>query len=241
MSADVPTLIDPGTSPPDEARTVAVIADIVRSRSHADRSRLQEQIEAVLLDAEEAAEAHEPFTATVGDEFQAVYGSLPAALAATLHIMLALPSGTSLRFGLGLGGVTPVDSRTSTAIQDGPGWWRAREALVRAEEAEAHRPSRHTWLRGPDPAQEATVNAYLLLRDMLIDGMNDRTRSYARGAAQGKPQAAIAEAHGVSQSAVSQALRRSGASELLEGMRLLEQASAAADPNAAEEQEADPA
>ncbi|GAB3045943.1 SatD family protein [Sediminivirga luteola] len=205
------------------SRPIAVIADVVRSRSYEDRDALQRQIERALAEGAVAVPTREAFAATVGDEFQAVYDTLPRALAGTLHIQLGLPEGAALRFGLGRGEVRPVASRTGR-VQDGPGWWRAREAIEALEAQEASLPSAHSRFAGPDAEENALVNAYLLARDQLLAGLNVRARRYARHALEGRSQADIAAELGVTQPAVSQALRRPATRALLEGAALFTEA-----------------
>lgn len=221
------------TGHPVSSGPVAVIADIVGSRSHPDRAALQHRIEQALQADTAAVSPLEPFAATFADEFQAVYASLPDALAATLLVQLGLDEGASLRFGLGLGATSAVPSRTSDRIQDGPGWWHAREAIEQVEELQSRQPAARTRFRGPDPAQQAVTNAYLLLRDQLLETMSVRARGYARGMAQGMPQSDIAAQFGVSQSAVSQSLRRTGALPLLDGLDGLNRSTAAGTSDAA--------
>ncbi|MGV0804036.1 SatD family protein, partial [Mycolicibacterium elephantis] len=63
---------------------------------------------------------------TVGDEFQGSYRTVGAAIEAALAIRLAVAPEIDVRFGIGWGAVTVLDA--GTGIQDGPGWWTAREA-----------------------------------------------------------------------------------------------------------------
>ena len=109
---------------------VAVIADIVGSRTLADRAGAQRAIidtSRQVHDDHPVAES--PLAPTVGDEFQAVFHGLAAALTSLLLIQLHLPEGIGLRFGLGVGAVDPVGGD----ITDGPGWWAARAAIDRFE------------------------------------------------------------------------------------------------------------
>ena len=200
------------------AAPVAVIADVMDSRGHPDRAVLQQTVEEVLASASAASEPTQQFAATVGDEFQAVFPDRFAALTATLHIQLALPAHVRLRFGMGEGSTTTVPSSGSQHIQDGPGWWRAREAVESAESQQTRHPHVRCWFAGPDDAISSIVNAYLLARDHILTSMSVSARTYAYGAARGLPQSQIAQASGVTQSAVSQSLRRSGGSVLLEGL-----------------------
>lgn len=201
--------------------STAVIVDVVRSRSYVDRAALQKAVEDALRAAGSETAPLQPFSATVGDEFQAVYTTRDQALAATLRLQLTLPDGVTLRFGIGEGQTHHVPSSTSTDIQDGPGWWRAREAIEHAEHVQARHPYVRSWFRGSDQADQAIVNAYLLAKDHLVASMNVRARSYAQGVLEDLTQAQIAQQHSVTQSAVSQSLRRSGAAALIEGLHAL--------------------
>lgn len=199
--------------------TVAVIIDIVGSRQLSDRRGAQRAIEEAFAGIDGLGLHAQPIRPTVGDEFQALYPSLGAALKATLLARLALPAEVDCRFGLGGGAVSEVGEGAAAAtIQDGPGWWRAREAIVEAHEREDGRtPSARSWFTAADDQAglEALVNAYLLARDQVIGGMNDRARRVTFATMTGRLQGDIAADEGITQSAVSQALRRSGGANLI--------------------------
>lgn len=207
-----------------EPSVVAVLLDLVDSREIAERSAVQREIERGFAAVDAAVPALEPLHPTVGDEFQAVYASVPAALGATLQARLALPPGIDCRVGLGRGPVRVVGSGVAGDLQDGPGWWRAREAIDRAHALEdGPVPTARGWFVGSDvpDAEEAAINAYLLTRDALVGPMSDRERRLVLGTARGVPQRVLAEQESITQSAVSQALRRAGAGALLTGAALL--------------------
>lgn len=171
--------------------------------------------------------AERPLSPTVGDEQQAVYPSLDAALASLLLLQLALPDGVECRFGLGIGSVGTVASAAGD-IADGPGWWAAREAIDTVHALEQRRaPRARTWIvaasdTDPQAAAAAGIaNCYLLTRDHLVGTMTQRTRLLAYGRCLGVTQRALAHAEGITQSAVSQALATSGARAVVEGFRLL--------------------
>lgn len=200
---------------------VAVIADVIRSRSYPDRSVVQRRIEHLLTTITETIPPIKPFSPTVGDELQAVYSSRNQALAATLWAALLAEEGPQLRFGLGQGEVFDVDSASSDQVQDGPGWWRAREAIEDVTELQKRHQSLRTRFVGPQKHDDAVINAYLLARDHMTASMSVNTRRYARGVAEGKSQDQIAAEVGVTQPAVSKALRTSGAADLITGLREL--------------------
>lgn len=200
------------------SQNVAVIADVIRSRSYGDRSAVQRDVERMLRSVTAAFPPVQGFSPTVGDELQAVYSTRNEALAATLYAGLLHEQGPELRFGLGQGETYSVTSGSSESIQDGPGWWRAREAVEVAEQRQARTPHLRSRFLGPQQQDDALANAYLLARDHVLASMTPRARRYARGVLEGKSQKQIAAELGVSQSAVSQALRSSGAAGLIAGL-----------------------
>lgn len=204
-----------------------VIMDIVDSRKLADRESAQAAIESVCAVVERHRPALQPWLATVGDEFQAVYPTLHEALCATALLRLILPADIDCRFGIGRGSIQPVSSISAARIQDGSGWWAARAAIDEARQREkARNPTLRSWFHGSGAGDEQTAvtNAYLLTRDQLISSLNPKTRRYTSGLLLGQTQSSIARAEGVTQSAVSQALKNSGAGTLIAAMELLDTA-----------------
>ena len=126
---------------------VAVTADIVGSRALPDRAAAQRALEDAIarVDADLPG-AIRTLTPTVGDELQGIYPTLEAALAALLLLRLALPDGIDCRFGVGIGEVGTVPSR-SGGIAEGPGWWAARDAIDALHAAQVRTmPAVRTWI-----------------------------------------------------------------------------------------------
>jgi hypothetical protein len=215
----------------DESQhAVAVIVDISRSRSHPDRRALQVEVVAALDEVNRLVPALQPLEPTVGDEFQGAYSELAQALRATLLVRLSLPEGAECRFGIGLGELRTVGTGVVGAIQDGSAWWSAREAIGTAREHEYSRLGFvRTWFDTGQPTRaevgavpsEHLVNAYLLCRDQLVGAMQPRARRLLLGQLLERTQAQLAREEGISQSAVSQSLTRSGATALLASESLL--------------------
>jgi hypothetical protein len=200
-------------------QVVAIIADIVGSRELDDRDAAQLELERAFRQQNEVAPLLEAFHPTVGDEFQAVAADIPAALRATLAARLAFPDGIDCRFGLGLGDSREVSSSRPDDIRDGSAWWRAREAIETAHRRmDAGRTTIRSWYVGDaDAASDAAsiINAYLVMRDHVITRMKRLDRELAFGQLAGLTQAELARRHGITQSAISQRLERSGGSALL--------------------------
>ena len=208
--------------------SVAVLADIVGSRSLPDRAAAQRTLDATIGEVEQMlglpVQALRP---TVGDEQQAVFDELHEAMAFTLLLQLSLPEGLECRFGLGIGEVREVESSTAT-LSDGSGWWAAREAIETVHAMQQRRtPRARAWIvAGSDEDEHVHAladisNAYLLARDELLGPMKARTRRLTRGRCLGLTQRGPALAEGITQPAVSQALAASGAAAVVEGFAAL--------------------
>lgn len=103
------------------------------------------------------------------------------------------------------------------ALPDGPS--SPSDGPASSDEAlPTGRHARPALLDGADP--EGLVNAFLVCRDELVAGLDDRDARILVGCLEGRSQAAIAEAEGVSASAVSQRLRRNGGYALLRSRHL---------------------
>lgn len=187
-----------------------LIGDVVDSRSFADRRGLHRRVAAALTAGTE--DALESPALTVGDEFQGTYRSVGAALDATFALRLALAPDIDVRFGVGWGAVTKLDNRTG--VQDGPGWWAAREAIEWA--AATMRNSGFTAVRtayrraGEPGADPAAVNAALMCRDHLLGSLDDRSLRILTGLRAGRSKKELAMTEQISASAVSQRAHRAG-------------------------------
>lgn len=187
-----------------------LIGDVVGSRSAADRRALHRDLNATL--ATVAAQAIDAPAFTVGDEFQGSYRRLGDALAAAWAIRLAVAPEIDVRFGIGWGAVSVLDE--TTGIQDGPGWWAAREAIEWTAETQ-RQPGlalvRITYRRsdGTGPAPEA-VNAALMCRDHMFGSLDERSIRILRGLMSNRSKKELAAAEQISASAVSQRAGRDG-------------------------------
>ena len=202
---------------------VGLIADIVGSRGLGDRSAAQDAIHDAFASAHAQIIPREPAWATVGDEFQAVYHSWRDAARATLHLLVGLPEGLRVRCGLGEGAIRDIEEGDRGPIQDGEGWLRAREAVEEAARRGRRRGEVVSWFVGADEDRATAVNAHLLLRDHVVSRMKSRERRICAHLLAGGTQEQVAGRERISQSAVSQALHRSGAAALLEADRLFAQ------------------
>lgn len=201
--------------------TVAVIGDLVGSRRQASRAGTQDALEFALTSANEHVPSVQPLEPTIGDEFQGVYADVPTALLAVLVARLALPASLDARCGVGIGPIEVVGASRYGLTQDGPAWWAAREAIVDVKERERQLPGLRSQVRRHEPGAADAVNAYLLCRDQIVSGLDARQRRLALGVLLGRTQKELAAQEGISPSAVSQSVRRSGITTVVQSTREL--------------------
>lgn len=224
----------------------AVIADIVGSRTLTNRADAQGIFEATLERASEGLALLQAPYPTVGDEFQAVAYTLEDALLLTLRAQLLLPSQLQLRFGIGAGRIeefasgvhrqVPARGRgaESAALQDGSAWWAARAAINRAHDVQdASNPFIRTWFMAHASVEsefsshcQTCINAMLSLRDHSILKLSARHRRITASLLLGKTQVEIARAEKLSQQAISDFARGTGAGLIQSSLIIAEAARA---------------
>jgi DNA-binding CsgD family transcriptional regulator len=199
---------------------IAVIVDIVGSRALSDRAAAHQRVLDVFAQTERRWSPLRGLYATAGDEYQAVYSTLPDALAAVTAATLLLGGGPDLRCGIGRGEIVDVDA--AAGISDGSAWWNARAAIDEAKARQSGgEPDVRAWFTDPDGEDAPAVAAFLRMRDHVLARMKTRERRIAGLSLMGASQAEIARAEAISQPAISQNLRRSGASAVSEALATL--------------------
>jgi len=207
---------------PDEP-IATLIGDIVASKRHPNRRQLQRAVRETLHLVNDQLEPLQALELTVGDEFQGGFRTIGSAALASLVLRLELLSrhaAIDSRYGLGFGSVSVFDAARSPTSQDGPGWWAARSAIERAADLAASsrtcfvRTSFASW-SGDEAGQASSdasgIDAFLLCRDALVDRMDSRAHRLLLGLLLGHSQTDLAAREGITQSAVSQRLRSTGA------------------------------
>ena len=224
----------------------AVIADIVGSRTLTNRADAQRIFEAALERASEGLALLQAPYPTVGDEFQAVAYALEDALLLTLRAQLLLPPQLQLRFGIGAGRIeefasgvhrqAPARGRgaESAALQDGSAWWAARAAINRAHDVQdSSNPFIRTWFMAHASVEsefsshcQTCINAMLSLRDHSILKLSARHRRITASLLLGKTQVEIARVEKLSQQAISDFARGTGAGLIQSSLIIAEAARA---------------
>jgi hypothetical protein len=201
-------------------QVATLIGDVVGSRQAGDRDALHRWLVTALSQVNDELTPPTPLRLTVGDEYQGGFATVGDATRATLRLRLALAPGADVRHGLGWGEVTILGE--APRVEDGPGWWAAREAIERVagrQREPARSRLRTAYLAGagstagPDPA---ALNAALMARDELVGRLDAASLSVLAGMLRGMSQRDLAADLGISPSAVSQRVRRDGLAVLVD-------------------------
>lgn len=189
----------------------ALVGDVIASRDSHDRETMQRKMVAVMTIVNGEIPAVQQLTMTVGDEFQGLYATLDEALRAALRLRLELIPDIDVRMGIGWGELTlaPVDPPFG---QDGPCWWRAREAIDEVKQGEASNSvpnSLRTRCR-TGTGMDGLINSYLGLRDHVVSGFDEIDARLSVLRLAGSTQAEMAATIGLSQSSVSRRFQSHG-------------------------------
>lgn len=167
--------------------TVVAVGDVVASRRIPDQRRLLDGLAVAVSGLEGARSA----AATTGDEFQAVYDDVAAAVWSLASLRLRLlddppaDEPIEVRVGLGVGEVIGPDPLDAGAPgQSGSGWWHARAALEHVSAPRRAWPTVRWWVEGDDDL--AAVRATLVALDTIATGFDAVDVSLARGLMQAR-------------------------------------------------------
>jgi hypothetical protein len=216
-----------------DERVAALLGDVVRSRGHAERGRLQDRLAEALSAANGRVEAVQPLTPTIGDEFQGLYATPAGALEASLLARLALVGDADVRFGIGWGTLRLHDRPRAPFGQDGPAWWAAREAIDQIDRSQRSRESprglRTRLLAAASdddgaPEPWPAIEALLLCRDELASRLRARDARLLLGLLDGRSPTELAAEEGVTPSAVSQRAIAKGLYALRDATRAMRSA-----------------
>jgi hypothetical protein len=195
-------------------RVAALIGDMVASRDAADRLGLQRQVSSVLQMIDDLVGGSPAFT--VGDEFQARFHSVGDAVEASLQLHLRTMGTIRLRIGIGWGELIAEDPERGPFGQDGPCWWRAREAIEEVERSSKGRLPEYWTAARTGTSIDPLLNGYLLFRDSILAGFDEIDARIAIGLLEGRSQTGLAVELGMNKSSVSRRARAHGILALVE-------------------------
>ncbi len=199
----------------------AIIGDLVASRSAPSRDTLQRVFVDILTTANRSTTPQTELHITRGDEFEGAYRSIAAAWEATLQLhLLTRANGEQLWLSVAWGEVTALAEASSASVQDGPGWWTAREALTELKGSSRTPKNRRTVFTIDDPERAALLGAAVALRDEVLADLDESDARITLGLLDGKAQKSIADELGVTDGVVSRRVHRNGLLSLVESARI---------------------
>lgn len=188
-----------------------MVGDVIASRHSEDREDLQETLSRAMAIINESVPAIQPMMMTVGDEFQGLHAGLAESLRAALRLRLVLLPSVDVRIGIGWGELT-LEPTNPPFGQDGPCWWRARDAIEEVKRGETSKsiPKSRRVVCQTGTDLDQLLNGYLGARDHVVSGFDEIDLEIAALKLEGVTQAKIAETVGLSQSSVSRRLHGHG-------------------------------
>lgn len=183
-------------------QVVAVIADVVDSRSVAPRAPFQRKL-AKVLDAtgRTAGGLASPYTLTLGDEFQAVYRSADTLFADAFAIMAEIHP-VRARFAFGVGELATRLNPEQALGMDGPVFHQARAALTELKEDR-----RLLRIAGAQPTAWQLGNGVLNLLSHQLEGWTRNRLLILTGLLRGRTVREIEEGMRISRVAVYKNIR----------------------------------
>lgn len=149
---------------------LALIADVIDSKTVQERFDLQKQLEKTLQTMNELFGEFiaSNFTLTLGDEFQALLKA-DAPVFQIIDTLRSELTPTQLRFGIGLGEiVTDIDPLQSIGA-DGPAYWNARAAINLVHQKNDYGNTQIYFLSGKEK-QDFFVNALIASGEAIRSG-----------------------------------------------------------------------
>ncbi len=188
-----------------------IVGDVIASRQAGEREELQQVLRRSLGAVNDSVPPVQPLTITIGDEFQGAYLRMEDALRGSLLLQLQLKGTADIRAGLGWGELF-FGEETSPLDQDGPCWWRAREALEwigRLGGSRGVARSRRTACR-TGTSWDSTLNGYLAMRDEVMSGIDETDARIIFGLLAGQSQTEIAAQLHMNKSSVNRRVQGHG-------------------------------
>ena len=152
---------------------LALIADVIDSKTVQERLDLQKQVEKTLQKMNELFGDYlaSRFSLTLGDEFQALL-KVDAPVFQIIDTLRSELTPTQLRFGIGLGEiVTAIDPLQSVGA-DGPAYWNARAAINFVHQKNDYGNTQIYFSSGKEN-QDFFVNALIASGEAIRSGWRD--------------------------------------------------------------------
>ena len=178
---------------------IAIIGDIKSSKKLSDRKAVQDKLQRVLMKVNEKYDRDiaSKFTITLGDEFQGLLCNGKNIIKIIFEIENCMWP-IDIRFGIGIGEITTGIEREISIGADGPGYYRAREAIenLRKNEKKKQTDTANIHLVSDIENQEAVliINTVFTLLCTIKESWSDRQREVILDMLEhGDTQTAVAE------------------------------------------------
>lgn len=209
---------------------VAIIGDIKDSRKIEKRDDVQEKLMEVLCGINEKylKDIASKFTITLGDEFQGLLYRGVNTMAIILEIERKMYP-TKIRFGIGIGEITTNIDHQLAIGADGPGYYRAREAIQYLKKNEKRKQASKSDIRievdGEEQASVELINTILSLMTVIKYSWSDRQRQTIWDLLEHRDrQSNAAQRLGINQSTVQKNLANGNYYTYKEAMHMVEKA-----------------
>lgn len=160
---------------------LAIIGDIKDSKKLKNRKSIQEKLKNTLKTINEKYPKNiaSKFTITLGDEFQGLLFNGVKVIPIITEIEQEMYP-IEIRFGIGIGKISTFIDREIAIGADGPGYYKAREALEHLKQSEQKKQTAKADIRieaagGPHKALEL-INTIFSLMTAIKDSWSDRQR-----------------------------------------------------------------
>jgi hypothetical protein len=188
---------------------IAIIGDIVESRTIGNRAEFQRDVATLFAEISKAnRRIVSPYTITLGDEFQALYKSAESLFSDLIEVIRHLYP-VKLRIAVGIGSITTVINRQQAIGMDGPAFHLAREVMDRIK-AEDRTLIQLTTEPKSDTIAEELANTGLALLADLSRTWKANSWSILSELLQGRSISSIAGSLSISQRAVYKNIRTNG-------------------------------
>ncbi len=163
----------------EEKPFIAIIGDIRNSRELVPRKEIQDKLNEVLkqINIKYKKDIESKFVITLGDEFQGLLSKGDRVLQMIQDIRVGLYP-VEARFGIGIGEIT-TDINTEMALgADGPGYYRARDAveIVKVNEKKNRRVATDIYLKSNNEKQNLLINTIFELIRAIEQEWTERQR-----------------------------------------------------------------
>jgi hypothetical protein len=208
-------------------KKLALIGDIIASRKIIDRGNLQLKLQKLFVELNKNKRGIEsPYTITIGDEFQALFGSASGMLKDALKI-ISIIYPNKVRLSYGIGAITTLINRKQALGMDGPAFHNAREGIFQQKnKGKARKPQSTIAMVCPIESSKSAelIIVSLSLFSHLLSKYN-KTALYALVMLyDGNPVNQIAQSLGISIQAVYKAIRTHDIADTLNYMLTCEKA-----------------